>query len=156
MSEDQGIPEYPDDADIPSGADGIEWVIKTASDIKALGNEKFKQVYLYPLAHSADILRPLQRESTAMLEHSQRRLFSPNSLFAQGDSKAAARLYSQALRYLDPTIFETEEGPPPETDLERMATACCPLMLNRCAWPCRATTPLRPGLMYATLTVLKG
>lgn len=50
-------------------------------------------------------------------------------LYLQGDYKKASRIYSKALRYLDPGVFE--DGQPVEADLERMANSCCPLMLNR-------------------------
>lgn len=37
------IPDYPDDAEIPSGEEGISWAIQAANEIKAQGNDSFKQ-----------------------------------------------------------------------------------------------------------------
>lgn len=39
-----GLPDYPEDADIPPGSDRIAFAVKAADDIKAAGNAFFKQV----------------------------------------------------------------------------------------------------------------
>lgn len=40
----QSIPDYPDDAEIPPGTEGVNWIIAAASEIKGQGNDSFKQV----------------------------------------------------------------------------------------------------------------
>jgi len=56
-----------------------------------------------------------------------------NDLFKKGEYKEASKVYSKALRFLDPEIFADEEGNPSTSDMNRMAEACCPIMLNRAA-----------------------
>lgn len=40
------LPDYPEDADIPGGEEGIQWVLKAAEELKAKGNAAFKVVEL--------------------------------------------------------------------------------------------------------------
>lgn len=47
----------------------------------------------------------------------------------QGDYREASKSYSKALRYLDPSVFE--DSSPAAAELERLGTACLPLLLNR-------------------------
>lgn len=52
----------------------------------------------------------------------------------QGEYKAAIKLYSKALRYLDARIFEGEgkdSSSASEADLDRLTAASSPLFLNR-------------------------
>lgn len=38
------LPDYPEDAELPSGEAGVSFVLKAAEDIKSKGNALFKQV----------------------------------------------------------------------------------------------------------------
>ena len=38
------LPDYPDDADIPAGGEGVSYMINAAEQIKAAGNALFKEV----------------------------------------------------------------------------------------------------------------
>ena len=38
------LPDYPDDADIPAGGEGVSYMINAAKKVKAAGNALFKEV----------------------------------------------------------------------------------------------------------------
>lgn len=38
------LPDYPDDADIPAGGEGVSYMINAAEQVKAAGNALFKEV----------------------------------------------------------------------------------------------------------------